>query len=157
MHVGINSYLLSPSITGAGATLTTSGLLSSTTTPSLSKIPITPPNNPPPSLKLNCAPLSPSRLGVKISNPTSPNLASRHRAKDSNETSKNPVSATLFARNSAIEVRLKTSKLARKAVMSATLGFESWKPAAPGLGSKAFVMANLLLLLEPHQPARRGR
>ena len=40
--------------------------------------------------------------------------------------------------------------------MSATLGFESCQPAAPGMGLKVFCIAKRVCFVLPHQPERRG-
>ena len=66
------------------------------------------------------------------------------------------MSLRLLARRAAMEVKLKTSRLAQTVVRSLVLGFETWNPPAPGMGEKSLVIANRVFLSLPHQPARRG-
>lgn len=141
---------------GAGATLITSGLRSSTTTPASSRLSITESSRPGFNNTLICAPLSSGSRGV-IMLKQRPIDFSCSLASESSMSSRYLVILRLFSLNCAMDVCLNTSKLARTAVVSAADGLLTWKPAAPGIGSKWFVIWNRDDLEEPHHPDNRGR
>src|SRR6266480_3673284 len=141
-----------PLYSGAGATRTTSGILSSTTMPCSSKCFITPSNKPSSNFTLICEPLSSGALGVNIAygRPRSTSIGQLV-----SKYSKYAVTLKLFSLSLSMPTSLKRLKDAITLVQSNILGLLICHPLAPAIGTNRFSIRNRLSFSLPHHPLKR--
>lgn len=136
---------------GAGATLITSGFLTSNTTPFFTNFSATHSNTPSLNNKLNCCPLSLGSLGVIISNTFPPPLPSTN---PSNNHSNHPVMTTPFLLNAPTPPASPTTPSAAfTPAKSPPDGFPNIHPPAPSAATNSLPISNLAAFPTPYHPS----